>query len=307
MDGKTHMMCVSSLNLLFLGLIPSFLADTCLSILSIQCLPETLHFPDTYGLKLQAKVFLSKGELGKPGSTYRVESEVKQDTTGVTCYKANGTFILEPIKFLKSEFRRAIGNKDFDLLWEKLDINGKNQYTLYHVWFLLDTISHIMYLYLYSFKPTSGDGVESREELLQFVTSSGMALDDDDDQEFEILFDFIDRDKNGELSFVEVKHFFNKLYIKQDFKETFAAFLETSSPDEVSALWSQLDIDGDGTISREEFLLIIVDSDMADVYFKQMDTNGDGEIDFSEFREYLYILKTWYDYEEHDLVVVPYV
>ena len=158
-------------------------------------------------------------------------------------------------------------------------------------------------MYLYSFKPTSGDGVVSREELLQFVTSSGMALDDD--QEFDILFDFIDRDKNGELSFVEVKHFFNKLYIKQDFKETFTTFLETGSPDEVSALWSQLDIDGDGTISHEEFLLIIVDSDMADVYFKQMDTNGDGEIDFSEFREYLYILKSLYDDKEH--VRVPYV
>ena len=116
---------------------------------------------------------------------------------------------------------------------------------------------------------------------------------------------YTDGDKNGELSFIEVKHFFNKLYIKQDFKETFAAFLETGSPDEVSALWSQLDIDGDGTISREEFLLIIVDSDMADVYFKQMDTNGDGEIDFSEFREYLYHLKSLYDDKEH--VRVPYV
>ena len=158
-------------------------------------------------------------------------------------------------------------------------------------------------MYLYSFKSTSGDGVVSREELLQFVTSSGMALDDD--QEFDMLFDFIDGDNNGELSFVEVKHFFNKLYIKQDFKETFATFLETGSPDEVSALWSQLDIDGDGTISREEFLLNIVDSDMADVYFKQMDTNGDGEIDFSEFREYLYILKSLYDDKEH--VRVPYV
>lgn len=92
---------------------------------SLQCLPENLHFPDTYGLKLQSRVFLSKGELGKPGSTYAVQCEVKQEVTGVVCYKATGSFILEPVKFLKTEFRRAIGNKDFDLLWDKLDINGE--------------------------------------------------------------------------------------------------------------------------------------------------------------------------------------
>ena len=96
------------------------------------------------------------------------------------------------------------------------------------------------------------------------------------------------------------------MFISINFKETFATFLETGSPDEVSALWSQLDIDGDGAISREEFLLqLIVDSDMADVYFKQMDTNGDGEIDFSEFREYLYHLKSLYEDKVH--VRVPYV
>ena len=94
------------------------------SLLS-QCLPENLHFPDTYGLKLQSKVFLSKGELGKPGSTYAVQCMVKQEEIGTVCYQATGSFILEPIKFLKTENRRAIANKDFDMLWEKLDINGE--------------------------------------------------------------------------------------------------------------------------------------------------------------------------------------
>ena len=88
-------------------------------------MPENLHFPDTYGLKLQSRVFLSKGELGKPGSTYTVQNEVKQEETGVVCYKATSSFILEPVKFLKAEFRHAIGNKDFDLLWDKLDVNGE--------------------------------------------------------------------------------------------------------------------------------------------------------------------------------------
>lgn len=104
-----------------------------LSLLShCQCLPENLHFPDTYGLKLQSKVFLSKGELGKPGSTYAVQCTVKQDETGMVCYKATGSFILEPVKFLKTEFRRAIANKNFDVLWNKLDINGKWIEVLYH-------------------------------------------------------------------------------------------------------------------------------------------------------------------------------
>ena len=103
----------------------TFIRYPCHLISSLQCLPENLHFPDTYGLKLQSRVFLSKGELGKPGSTYAVQCEVKQEETGVVCYKATGSFILEPVKFLKTEFRRAIGNKDFDLLWDKLDINGE--------------------------------------------------------------------------------------------------------------------------------------------------------------------------------------
>ena len=88
-------------------------------------MPETLHFPDTGGLKLQAKVFLSEGELGLPGSTYVAESVVEQEETGRVVYKATGTFILNPIKFLATEFRRAIANKDFEVLWEKLDINGE--------------------------------------------------------------------------------------------------------------------------------------------------------------------------------------
>ena len=87
-------------------------------------MPETLHFADTGGLKLQAKVFLSEGELGKPGSTYITESVVKQ-VTGQVVYKATGKFILNPIKFLATEFRRAIANKDFEVLWEKLDTYGE--------------------------------------------------------------------------------------------------------------------------------------------------------------------------------------
>lgn len=50
---------------------------------------------------------------------------MKQAETGLVVYKASGTIILNPIKFLATEFRRAIANKDFEVLWEKLDNNGE--------------------------------------------------------------------------------------------------------------------------------------------------------------------------------------
>jgi hypothetical protein len=62
-----------------------------------------------------------------------------------------------------------------------------------------------------------GDGVVSREELQQFVRSSGMA--ELDDKEFDILFGTIDVDSNGVLSFEEVTDYFHSLHIgiKEDF------------------------------------------------------------------------------------------
>lgn len=249
-------------------------------ILYKQCLPENLHFPDSYGLKLQSKVFLSKGELGKPGSTYTVQSEVKQEETGVVCYKATGTFILEPVKFLNTEFRRAIGSQDFRLLWKKLDING--------------------------------DGVVSRDELRQFVTSSGMA--ELDDKEFALLFDSIDEDNNGELSFEEVTDYFNSLHqdIKEDFGKAISSFLENGSPEEVTALWSKLDLNGDGVVTREELSMFVasnvgtdLDTQDAKPLHQVIDTNMDGVIDFSEFRELIYALKYEHDHVKHGFLPFP--
>jgi hypothetical protein len=140
----------------------------------LQCLPETLHFPDTGGLKLQAKVFLSKGELGLPGSTYVTESVVKQEETGRVVYTATGAFILNPIKFLATEFRYAIANKEFEVLWKKLDINGER--TLKgHLILSLMMMPRLHMTVVIRFSLITGDGVVSREELQQFVRSSGMA------------------------------------------------------------------------------------------------------------------------------------
>jgi len=247
-----------------------------MKMLSWNCLPQNLHFPDTYGLKLQSKVFLSKGELGKPGSTYSVQCEVKQDT-GTVCYKATGSFILEPIKFLKTEFRRAIRLEDFDALWKKLDING--------------------------------DGVVSREELHQFVGSSGMA--DLDDKEFDLLFDSIDADNNGELSHAEIVSYFNSLHesIKEDFGNSIARFFESGSDEELTVLWAKLDMNSDGEVSREEFAHFVsseieeLSSQEANKLHHDIDTNGDGIISFTEFECHLRKLR--HDSLEHGFLCLP--
>ena len=92
-------------------------------ILSQCSLENALSSDIDSDLKFQSKVILGSGEIGKTGSTYNVQCQVKQGESVI--YKATGTFILEPVKFLKAEFRHAIGNKDFDMLWNKLDINGE--------------------------------------------------------------------------------------------------------------------------------------------------------------------------------------
>ena len=88
-------------------------------------MPETLHFANTGGLKLQTKVFISEGERGKPGSTYVTESTVKQTETDKIVYKATGTFILNPIKLLATELGHDVARKESDEIWEKLDVNGE--------------------------------------------------------------------------------------------------------------------------------------------------------------------------------------
>lgn len=138
----------------------------------------------------------------------------------------------------------------------------------------------------------------TRDELRQFVTSSGMV--ELNEQEFALLFDSIDEDNNGELSFEEVTHYFNSLHqdIKEDFGKSISRFLENRSPEEVTALWSKLDLNGDGVVTREELSMFVAsnvgtDLDIKDakILHQDIDTNQDGVIDFSEFRELFYELK----------------
>ena len=157
-----------------------------------------------------------------------------------------------------------------------------------------------------------GNGVVSREELQQFVTSSGIG--DLSDKEFRMLFpDSMDEDFNDDISPDELAHYFNSLHLrlKEDFGKCIAEFLENGCSKEVSTLWSKLDIDGDGVVSVEELSLFIASelsgfsTDEVEVLHKEIDTDGDGVVDFSEFQSYLYSLKFHHDFIEHGFVCVP--
>ena len=80
----------------------------------------------------------------------------------------------------------------------------------------------------------------------------------------------------------------------------------------MTALWSKLDIDGDGVVTREELSLFVTSEKLSDftpedaeVLHQDIDTNGDGVVDFGEFQAYLYSLKFSHDYAEYDFVCVP--
>ena len=68
--------------------------ENALELLNFDCSPQNLHFPNTYGLKFQAKVYCSSGEMGLPGSTYMFETKAVQDVSGLVCFSATGHFVL---------------------------------------------------------------------------------------------------------------------------------------------------------------------------------------------------------------------
>ncbi len=68
-----------------------------LMLMSFDCTPQNFHFPNTFGLKFQAKVYCSSGEMGKSESTYVVEFSAVQDVTELVCFKATGRFVLVPL------------------------------------------------------------------------------------------------------------------------------------------------------------------------------------------------------------------
>jgi Ca2+-binding EF-hand superfamily protein len=118
-----------------------------------------------------------------------------------------------------------------------------------------------------------------------------------DDKEFDILFGTIDTDHNGELSSEEVMEYFHSLHlgVKQDFGESVGKYLSGKFTKDaaMAAIWSKLDINGDGVVSPEELDLFVA-SELTEFSRKDasflhhaIDTNSDGVVSFSEFKSFM--------------------
>ena len=123
--------------------------------------------------------------MGAPGSIYVTKCSVKQEVTGQLCYKATGSFILNPGRFLKEAFRDKFIKQNLIHLWSSIDTNGD------------DVISH--------------------QELDHFIANSDAVNINGLSTQF--LFAFIDRDGNGEISFDELTYFYDNLDNKSKVSE----------------------------------------------------------------------------------------
>ena len=126
---------------------------------------------------------------------------------------------------------------------------------------------------------TNGDGVISCDELRAHLATVGYA-----DEAVGSIFALLDGDDNGELSQAELRHAFVRY---DDPALRLALGLGTTEAD---AIFSKIDINGDGQISKGELTAFMtaggfpLERGLADSIFNTLDTNGDGAVSREELR-----------------------
>merc|ERR1712156_290147 len=105
-----------------------------------------------------------------------------------------------------------------------------------------------------------GDGKLTKEEWFKVLNSSGCDTSMDEVSEF---FDRMDRDYDGRLSFGE--------------------FMGEETP--LEKVFKNMDKDGSGTVSKDEFLKICknLSKEQVEEAFAKFDTSGDNQLDYKEF------------------------
>lgn len=116
-----------------------------------------------------------------------------------------------------------------------------------------------------------------------------------DDTVFSTLFSSIDTNPDGEVSLGKYMSYFNSLHqsIKEELHCSISECLKTISTQELDALWSKLNSNGDGSVSVEELPTFAISKNMG---FSDQDAHicatQKGVTSFQDFKLYLYSLCT---------------
>lgn len=115
----------------------------------------------------------------------------------------------------------------------------------------------------------NGDGKISKEELVRGFSRMSLKIDVD------AVLRSCDSDGNGYIEYTEFLTAANN-------------WRSELSESRLKSVFDAFDVDGNGTISVDEFKALIDDSDdLWEMIIKKVDKNGDGVIDFNEFRRSL--------------------
>lgn len=118
----------------------------------------------------------------------------------------------------------------------------------------------------------NNDGMLSKEEIAEgYEEHFGMAIDD---EELDRMFDAIDTDGNGTIDYSE--------FLMATMNEQ-----QLMSKEKLRAAFKMFDKDGSGTISKDEIkdALGSSDEEVVSKIISEVDIDGDGEITFEEFEK----------------------
>merc|ERR1719295_342339 len=136
------------------------------------------------------------------------------------------------------------------------------------------------------FKAKKGAGVASKEEMRHR-------------KEIKKMFDKADRDGDGKLtkeewhkvlnssgcqtSMEEVSEFFDRMDRDFDGRLSFGEFMGEETP--LEKVFKNMDKDGSGTVSKDEFLKICknLSKEQVEEAFAKFDASGDNQLDYKEF------------------------
>jgi len=204
----------------------------------------------------------------------------------------------------KGEMHKALTNykydfsdQEVDIVFAHGDIDGDGEVTFEEFMYLMcpDT-STVINKFRETYKTIgevkaafrkfdkNRDGGLSKEELARMMYSSGLSYTD---MEVDAIMNLGDKDGDGEIDIEE----FVELMTPAASVTLSKIRMDIKSIDEVKSLFKEIDVDGDGLLSKDEMRCspgCKFDREQIDAIYEVGDANGDGVLDMGEFIAIMY-------------------